>query len=184
MNAPGNSGVGHWARALSCVAALLCAGIAQAATISARDLIGTWRLLRVEVEGPGGTRPDPFYNAVASGLLIYDASGWVSVQIVGTPRPKVDAPATRPASAPSDAETATLKAALVDTYYAYFGTWEFDARTSTVTHKVKSALYSGEEGASYAQQVQLVGRHLVFSRTHETAAGKSVQRKIWERVSP
>ena len=169
-------------RALACAVALLCLGMAQAATLSARDLIGTWRLLRIEVERPGGTRPDPFYNSVASGLLIYDASGWVSVQIVGTPRPKVDAPAARPATTPPDADTARLKAGLVDTYYAYFGTWEFDAQTSTVTHRVKSALYSGEEGASYSQQVQLVGRHLVFSRTHETAAGKSVQKKIWERI--
>lgn len=169
-------------RVLCCAVALLAAGTVQAAGISARDLIGAWRLLRVEVEDPGGTRADPFYNSVASGLLIYDASGWVSVQIVGAPRPKVDAPAARPATAPPDAEAAKLKSALVDTYYAYFGTWEFDAHSSTVTHRVKSALYSAEEGASYSQQVQLDGRRLVFSRTRETAAGKSVQRKIWERL--
>ena len=166
-------------RALICGIALLAAGIAQAAGTSAHDLIGTWRLLRVEVEDSGGAKPDPFYNSVASGLLIYDASGWVSVQIAGTPRPKVDAPAARPAAAP---DAARLKATLVDTYYAYFGTWEFDPVTSTVTHQVKTSLYPGEEGARYTQQVQVVGQRMIFSRTRETAAGKSVQKKIWERV--
>ena len=148
-----------------------------------RDLIGAWRLVSIDVEGPGGTRPDPFYNTVASGLLIYDPSGSVSVQIVGTPRPPVDIPAARQQVA-NDAQAATLKAMLFDTYYAYFGTWEYDPQTSTVTHRVKSSIYPGEAGVSYSQHVQLYGSRLVFTRTLESSTGNTVQKKVWERIDP
>jgi hypothetical protein len=74
--------------------------------------------------------------------------------------------------------------ALLDSYYAYCGTWEFDAATATATHHVRTSLYSGEEGASYSQQVQIDGQRLVFTRTRAGTGGKIVQRKTWERVGP
>ena len=162
----------------------LAAGESSAAVnATQRDLIGAWRLVSIGVEGAGSTRADPFYNTVASGLLIYDPSGWVSVQIVGTARPTVGAPASRQHAA-NDVRAAKLKAMLLDTYYAYFGTWEYDPQTSTVTHRVRSSLYSSEEGVSYAQHVQLYGSRLVFTRTLESATGNTVQKKVWERIAP
>src|SRR5271154_5702692 len=87
-----------------------------------QELIGAWRLVSIQILGPHGPVPDPFYNAGSSGMLVYDASGWMSVQIAGQPRPAMDAAASRPT--PTDtAEAARLKAAVLDTYYAYFGTW-------------------------------------------------------------
>ncbi len=160
----------------------LAAGEASAAvSATRRDLIGAWRLVSIDIEGPGGTRADPFYNTVASGLLIYDASGSVSVQIVGTPRPTVEIPASR-AQLAGDPHTARLKAMLLDTYYAYFGTWEYDPQTSTVTHRVRSSLYPSEAGVSYAQHVQRYGSRLVFTRTLASTAGNTVQKKVWERI--
>jgi len=174
-----------WALALlSAAPRQLAAGESSAAVPAARrDLIGAWRLVSIAIEGPGGSRADPFYNSVASGLLIYDASGSVSVQIVGTPRPTVDVPSSRP-QVGDDAHAAQLKAMLLDTYYAYFGTWEYDPLTSTVTHRVRSSLYPSEAGVSYAQHVQLSGSRLVFTRTLESAAGNTVQKKVWERIDP
>ena len=148
-----------------------------------RDLVGAWRLISIDVEGPAGTRADPFYNTVASGLLIYDLSGSVSVQIVGTPRPTLEIPASRQQLA-DDVRTAKLKAMLFDTYYAYFGTWAYDPQTATVTHRVRSSIYPTEAGVSYAQHVQLYGSRLVFTRTLESSAGNAVQKKVWERIDP
>jgi Lipocalin-like domain len=158
-------------------------GAAVVPTTTAQDLVGTWRLLSIEIEGPTGRTSDPFYNQVGSGLLIYDQSGWVSVQIVASTRPKLDAPASRRKGAKGTGNS-RLKAQLIDTYYAYFGTWEYDPQTSVVTHQVKSALYPGEEGARYAQQVKLEGTRMIFTREVTSGVGRTVQKKIWERVAP
>ena len=153
----------------------------------AQDLVGTWRLVTIEVEGPAGRSNDPFFGKVESGLLIYDASGWVSVQIVSSARPKVDAPAARQAAAVKPGANrgtdSRLKAQLTDGYYAYFGTWSYDAQAGVVTHVVSSALDPGEEGAHYAQQVRLNGARMIFSREVTSGGGKAIQKKIWERVT-
>jgi len=172
-----------WTLALLSAAPLAAGESGTAAPATARDLIGAWRLVSIAIEGPGGSRADPFYNSVASGLLIYDASGSVSVQIVGAPRPTVDVPSSRP-QVGEDAHAAQLKAMLLDTYYAYFGTWEYDPLTSIVTHKVRASLYPSEAGVSYAQHVQLDGSRLVFTRTLASTAGNTVQKKVWARIDP
>jgi hypothetical protein len=147
-----------------------------------QELIGAWRLVSIQILGPNGPMADPFYNADPGGMLVYDASGWMSVQIVGQPRPAMDAAASRPT--PTDtAEAARLKAAVLDTYYAYYGTWEFDEATSTVTHHIKSSLIPGESGKSYSQSVTLDGQDLIFTTRHEKAGGATVQKKLWRRIA-
>jgi glycerol-3-phosphate dehydrogenase len=98
-----------------------------------------------------------------TGLLIYDPSGWMSVQIVGHPRPAMAVPESRPATPAAAARDAQLKSAVLDTYYAYFGTWDYDDATSTVTHHIESSLIPGEDGVSYSQEVAFDGGHLVFT---------------------
>ena len=62
-----------------------------------QELIGAWRLVSIRLVGPGIRTTDPFFNADTTGVLIYDPSGWMSVQIAGQPRPPMDAPTSRPA---------------------------------------------------------------------------------------
>jgi lipocalin-like protein len=147
-----------------------------------QDLIGAWRLVDIDVEGPSGREPDPFYGDGSRGLLIYDASGWFSVQIEGSGRPAVDIPSARPMAEQSDS-TARLKAKVLDSYYAYYGTWSFDAATSTVTHHAKGALYPAEDGATYPQHVEVAGKRMSFTRSQNVAGHSTVQTKRWERIS-
>ena len=144
-----------------------------------QDLVGAWRLIAIEVDG---REIDPFYGSGSRGVLIYDKSGWFSVQIEGAGRPQLEVPATRPAPEGSEA-TARLKSRVLDSYYAYFGTWSFDAATSTVMHHAKGALYPSEDEATYAQHVEITGRQLIFSRTQTIAGHTSVQVKRWERIN-
>jgi len=146
-----------------------------------QELIGAWRLLRIEVIGPAGPVIDPFYGADPIGVIIYDPSGWMSVQIAGRHRPAMDAPAARPTH--ETHRDARLKAAVLDTYYAYFGTWDYDESTSTVTHHVKTSLIPGETGMSYAQTVTVDGGQLVFTTRRQLAGGAAVQKKVWQRIS-
>jgi hypothetical protein len=164
------------------VSALCAADAGHSSRITQQDLIGAWRLVDIEVEGPGGREVDSFYGSGSRGLVIYDASGWFSVQIEGSGRPAVQVPSARPAPELSESN-ARLNAAVLDSYYAYYGTWSFDPVTSTVTHHAKGALYPGEDEATYAQHVEIVGRRMIFARTQNVAGHLTVQRKRWERLS-
>ena len=146
-----------------------------------QDLIGVWRLISIGVEGPGGRQDDPFYGGGSRGLLIYAASGWFSVQIEGSGRPTVQIPSVRPEATQTDS-TARAKAAALDSYYAYYGTWSFDPATSIITHHAKGALYPVEDNATYPQHVEVVGQRMSFTRTQTVAGHASVQTKLWERV--
>ena len=154
---------------------------AQAAgTISDQDLIGTWRLISVETIRPNGEVIYPFYGKHPEGLLIYDPSGWMSVQIVSDPKPAVPTTSSREgflAANPDDKITA------VNGYYAYYGTWTLDASAHTVTHHIQQSLYPGENGSEGTRQMQLEGNHLtLLAKTHEM--NEDHQRKlVWERVA-
>ncbi len=76
-----------------------------------------------------------------------------------------------------------MKAAVLDTYYAYFGTWKYDEGTSTVTHTIQSSLIPGEAGKSYSQKISLEDGHLIFTTRHETTDGAIVQTKVWQRIA-
>ena len=162
--------------------ALCAADAGHGGPTTRRDLIGAWRLVDIDVEGPAGRELDPFYGSGSRGLLIYDLSGWFSVQIEGSGRPALQTPSVRPSFDASDS-TARLKATVLDSYYAYFGTWTFDQATSTVTHHAKGALYPGEDSATYPQHVELSGKRMSFTRTQNLAGRVTLQTKRWERVS-
>src|SRR6266702_826936 len=59
------------------------------------DLIGAWQLISVETIGARGEITYPFYGRKPQGLLIYDPSGWMSIQIVSDPKPIVPKDDTR-----------------------------------------------------------------------------------------
>lgn len=144
-----------------------------------QDLIGAWRLVRIEVTGPLGSSADPFYGTGSEGVMIYDRAGWFSVQIMGSNRPDLDVPMHRP---DADEHQRAERAAALDSYYAYYGTWTFDPSTSTVTHHAKGALYPAERDATYPQHVEVQGATMTFSRTQEINGQRSTQRKIWQRA--
>lgn len=146
-----------------------------------RHLIGAWRLAATEYRGPHGETTDPFYQEGSTGIIIYDASGWMSVQIGGPGRRGAPATEVRlPRSTDGDA----LKAQAYDSYYSYYGTWEYDASTSTVIHHLHSSLVPGEAGMSYAQVATLEGGRLVFTGRSGEAGHETVRRKVWERLTP
>jgi Lipocalin-like domain len=152
----------------------------EAPHLTRQQLIGAWRLVRIEYSGPSGPLEDPFYQPGSTGIILYDSSGWMSVHIVAPGRPAWEVPASR-TSSPAGARDAELKAAAFDTYYTYFGTWDLDEAASVVTHHVVSALIPAETGLRYTQKVTLEGGHLVF--TNRSGKGEEiVRRKIWERA--
>jgi len=47
--------------------------------IAPQDLIGAWKLVKTEYAGPHGPMQDPVFQPSSKGLIIYDRSGWMSV---------------------------------------------------------------------------------------------------------
>ena len=141
---------------------------------------GAWRLVSVETSRPNGEVIYPFYGKHPEGLLVYDRSGWMSVQIVSDPKPNAPLASTREGFLAAPAE----KAIAIDGYYAYFGTWTVDAVASTVTHHIVQSLYPGERGEDGMRQFVLEGNRLTLTaKAHEM--GEDHQRRlVWERVPP
>jgi hypothetical protein len=145
--------------------------------VTRHDLAGAWRLVRIDYRGPRGALEDPFYHRGSAGLLMYDRSGAMSVQIAGVDRPALEVPAARPA------EGGAAAATTLDSYYAYYGTWDLDTVRATVTHHVTHALYATEDGSGYTQEVALIDGRLVMTNRHREGDGEYVRTKTWERVA-
>jgi hypothetical protein len=142
-------------------------------------LIGAWQLVSVETIRPSGEMIYPFYGKHPEGLLMYDRSGWMSVQIVSDPRPAVPAVDSREdfSAAPT-----TQKASAAEGYYGYFGTWTLDASKSTVTHHIKQSLLPGERGEDGLRHFTVDGDRLtLIAKTHEMGEDHE-RRLVWQRV--
>ena len=146
---------------------------------TAEAMAGSWRLIGVETIRPNGEVIYPFYGKHPKGLLIYDRSGWMSVEIVSDPEPNVPTASSREKFAQA---TAAEKAAAIDGFYAYYGTWTVDSSGSTVTHHIQQSLYPAERETEGTRALTLDGNRLTLvARTHEM--GEDHQRKlVWERI--
>ena len=142
-------------------------------------LIGAWRLVSVETIRPNGEVIYPFYGKHPEGVIVYDRSGWMSVQIVSDPQPTVPRASSREEFL---AAATAEKVAAIEGYYAYYGTWTVDSSTSTVTHHIKQSLYPAERGEEGNRHFVLDGNRLTLSaKTHEM--GEDHERKlVWQRL--
>jgi hypothetical protein len=169
--------------------AILCVSIWGARFLAAQEsaeattktLIGTWRLVSVETIRPNGEVIYPFDGKRPKGLLIYDRSGWMSVQIISDPQPDVPTASSREKFAQAPAAE---KAADIDGFYAYYGTWTVDSTGSAVTHHIRQSLYPAERGTDATRKLTLLGDRLTLvAKAHEM--GEDHERKlVWERIAP
>src|SRR5260370_8883767 len=112
-----------------------CLGATAAATHPdelSRKFVGFWRLISIEGHPPGST--NVFDHP--TGLLMYDPSGRMSVQIVVKADRKPFAPLTKGLLTATTEE----KAAAFESYAAYFGTFTTDAHAATITHHLEANL--------------------------------------------
>lgn len=109
-----------------------------------------------------------------SGYLQYDASGFVSVQIVRDPR----------SAGQSRVLTASERSDAFDSYYAYYGRFDVDEKNGTVTHHIQGSLRPYEVGSDLKRFFRLSGDRLELSTNpQQLEAGEArVYRLIWERA--
>jgi len=160
-------------------AAMASACLAQGTSSPALDrhaLVGTWRLVSVESLRPGGEVSREWMGSKPTGLLMYDATGHMSVQIMRDPRPTFDSGRDRPRT-PEE-----FKAAY-DGYYAYFGTYELNEAEGIILHRVQASLWPREVGREYRRHINLSSDRLTLTTPPIKVAGEQrINSLAWERV--
>ena len=117
-------------------------------------LVGSWRLVSWIVHHPDG-RIEHFMGENPTGLLIYDRSGNMSVQIMDSFRPNFEA-------GYSGTNLAELKE-IFNGYLAYFGNYTINETEKTVVHHVKGITNPTFYGADLVRYFDLTGDQLVLS---------------------
>ncbi|WP_375137464.1 lipocalin-like domain-containing protein [Rubrivivax rivuli] len=138
---------------------------------------GAWRLVSWETVFKDGTVTHP-YGKTPTGFIIYEPSGWMSVQVVRDPMPPV------PASGHSlIGATLEEKSAAYSAYYAYWGRYSIDASKSKVSHVLTASLLPHEVGRTYERTFSIEGDRLLLTTPPYRSGGKEAfNRLTWQRL--
>jgi hypothetical protein len=142
----------------------------------AEQLLGSWRLVAYEDRPADGPTVFP-YGSEPRGLLIYDATGHMAIQIMKTPHPSV-------ASGEEESVAPDEKAALLDAYVAYFGTYRVDAQKGIVVHRAEGDLYDVFIGRDEPRPFRVEGDRLVLSPRWSAKGREWTGLRMFERVKP
>ncbi len=151
----------------------LAAASALQAAPSARDrFIGVWRLIRCESRFHDGHIEYP-YGEKPVGRITYDKAGRMSAQLMRSGRRSTvpSGVGLVAGNAPPD----EIREA-VDGFASYFGTFDIDESTKTVTHHVQACLVPSWVGTDLNRTYQFTGNRLTL-----TATTTSVRELVWER---
>ena len=159
------------------VVLILLVSISQGAQLkrenTAKELIGSWRLLSYEDRDESDRVVYP-YGKSPAGLIIYDSTGHMAVQMMKTPPPDV-------ASDDWDKFTVAEKVALYDGYVAYFGRYEVDMARHIVFHLPEADLSRLYIGRREERHFQLSGDQLILTETWTQSGKKWSGVRVFQR---
>ena len=135
----------------------------------AKKLIGTWKIISLEVPDKNGQVSYPF-GREPRGYISYDSTGHMGVHIMNIERPKPD--------------TGTN---IARGYLAYFGTYEINEKDGVVVHHMEGNTNPGLTGTDYIRYYDFDGDILTLTATNLVdgkLAAKSANstRITWRRV--
>lgn len=138
--------------------------------------IGTWEFVTGVFEEASGAIVDP-YGSGAKGLVVYDANGHMTVQLMGGERPALGVEDV------SEADPDAVVEALAS-MTTYFGTYAVDPVAATVTHTVEAASHPDWVGRELQRRYEFVGDLLVLSTDPYVAGGRTVTGRLtWRRIA-
>ncbi len=148
----------------------LIANGAQAQT--AKALVGAWTLVSDENVGADGSRvqvmgPDP------QGLLIFDADGRYSLQLLRRGRPKF-------ASNNRMEGNAEENKAAVQGANPHWGTYSVNEADQTIDFKIEHAFFANWEGTEQKRPFTITGDQLRYTATASTGGGMA--ELVWRRA--
>lgn len=116
-----------------------------------------------------------------TGMITYDRSGWMAVQIdvKGVRKPFINGPATG---------TAEEKVSAFDNYLSYYGTYTLDLKAQTVTHHLEDASVLNWRGVNNVRWFEFQDNDRLLLIPREDGKGGVIDRKnatyklLWERI--
>ena len=144
----------------------------QAGAQARNPFVGTWKLISIESRGadgsvPGG--PNPVGGEDPTGMVMYDAEGHVSLQIMPGGRPS--SLNTLQPLTPDQARTALFG------YVAYYGTYTLDQQARVMHIHFDGAINPSMVGTDGDRYYEFNGNRMTFR-----AGTTSTTRLTWERV--
>jgi putative RNA 2'-phosphotransferase len=134
---------------------------------SSGALVGAWRLVSFEELQPGGGVVHP-YGERPAGLLVYEATGRMAVQVMRRDRKALSSNELE--SVPPE----ELKQA-VEGFTAFFGTYEIDEQERVIIHRVEGHLLPNSVGKDLRRRFELSGDRLILMPA-------ATRRVTWERI--
>jgi Lipocalin-like domain len=139
------------------------------------QFIGTWKLTLVDNVLPDGARVH-LYGPDPQGVLVFDAGGHYSLQIMSAGRPKF-------AANDKGKGTAEEYRAAVQGSNCHFGRYAVNEHDHTVTFYVEHATFTNWEGTTQTLPFQMAGDEYKFILPHPTTGGPGVTGEVaWKRV--
>jgi hypothetical protein len=146
---------------------------------SAKDLqkefVGSWKL--ISIEGPA-SRNGRANTGRPSGIIMFDNTGHMAVQLVRGDRP----PFAEGANG-----AAQERAPAYASYTAYYGTYTFEPGSHVVIYHLESSLNPGQVGQAYIRYFEFKGNRLTLSVADDGRGGRrafkdTTQHFIWEKI--
>ncbi len=151
--------------------ALAVLGGSHVTRAAPNDLVGTWRLVLYE-DRPAGGAPVYPYGRAPIGLLVYDATGHMAVQITEAPKKLSGGRGNR----------ARREERPASAYTAYFGTYTVDWTTHVITHTVEGNLYPVYVGTSHERPFDLDGDRLTLKPRWQQDGKRFEGIRVFERL--
>jgi len=144
--------------------------------MSKKQFVGTWKLVSAEAQRADG-KVLSIYGERPRGVIMYDAVGNVSVNLMRSDRPTFSV---------ADKAKSTLEEAksAIETYEAYFGTYEVDEAQGRVIHHAEGSLLPNWTGSEQIRFYEFSNDHLILSTSEVPYSGTTVMGKlVWKRIA-
>jgi hypothetical protein len=139
-------------------------------------LLGAWQLERFVVRVDDGRAPVWPLGEEATGLVIYEPSGWMSAVLSRGDRQAASGTSLEAAARASQ----SARAEAFDTYLSYAGRWQLQG--DEVHHEVRWALVPGVVGQTLVRRVRWLGPQLQLSYDRPTRSGRTATYSLlWSR---
>jgi len=162
-----------WLIAAAVLAAAAGTDVAAQERITRAQLVGSWSYVsNVNIQADG-RKSYPQGEREGTGMLVFDASGHFSWQLIRSDIPKF---AGNNRQAGSDEENR----AVVRGSIAYFGDYSFDEANQTLTMRVTASTFSNWNGTEQKRRLELKNGELVVINSSGASGGTAIV--TWKRL--
>ncbi len=144
--------------------------------MSDERFVGAWVLDHAEAHNAAGDLVGPLFEGW-TGQIMYSADGRMGVHLMAPERPVLPGGRTSEAAAVTDAE----KAAALDSFVGYWGSYSVDDEAGVVTHALSGISRGADPGTEFPRHFQIDGDSLRLSPPPADDGGRSYI--FWRRVS-